>query len=252
MKKLILSITVLSLVLLTTLLNSCRKPPRNPEDPCKHKVTVTATNQDEYYWGHFRLSNPNQTDMYLHVNNWDQYASKVVPGRQYKIAYKEVACEHIKGCEGQDMNGIREGGCVLYPNKCIMIECLEEVRQDCFETYTTTENEFSNVYSQANSSSGIFGNALRANVSFSGCSASDAVKFKLYAMESGVSGSLPVWMVKAVNINTDITCQAVFAKEVCFDLTPLSKIIRNTLYINNEVVIRLVTATGTQDFKYKF
>jgi hypothetical protein len=244
----ILSISVFSLVLFSLLLPGCRKP-KCPEDPCKNPVTVLAVEQDFYLSGHFKLTNADNSETYLFATNWNQYATKVVPGRKYKIGYQEVACTN-RDNEGQ--NGIREGGCVIYPNKCIRINCLEEVGQSCFDT-DLSRVDFDNLYSSAIRTTGVDGSKLNATVSFSGCGPEDVKSFKLFGSElpdMSPSGH-PIWVVKAVNTFDGVTCMAVFEKDICFDLTPIRNHYANTNG-TKEVVVRMEIGSETHDFAYKF
>ena len=258
MKKLnlsILTISVFSLVLVTLLFQACRKPKPSPKDPCRNPELVTATEQDMYYLGHFKVGNPDNTETYLYANNWNEYASRVIPGKQYRIGYKEVACDPNKGCYDQRTGGsnIREGGCVVYPTKCIMIKCLEEVGGGCFETQTDP-SDFENAYSSATQVSGISGNSLKATVGFSGCGPEDARNFKLYATESPQRSSrgCPIWIAKAVNTFSGYTCEAYFTKNVCFDLTPIKNRYQYLNRHEKEVIIRMVVGEETKEFLYTF
>src|SRR5690242_18333081 len=87
----ILSISVFSLVLFSLIFQGCRKP-KPVKDPCKDPQLVTATEEGFYFWGHFKTSNSDNTETYLYANNWNEYASRVTPGKRYKIGYKEVPC----------------------------------------------------------------------------------------------------------------------------------------------------------------
>lgn len=249
MKNSILSISVFSLVLFSFLIQGCKKQPREPKDPCRNAVTVIATETGYYNSGHFKTGNPAGGEIYLKAANWDQYSSVVVPGRHYKIAYKEVPCieDHYK-TQG---NSIREGGCVVYPSKCIIIQCLQELKvTTCFNT-KLNPLDYDDAGSSASSSSGITGNSLNAYVGFSGCSENDG-KFVLYARQyPDYNQRAPIWEVKAVNTNNGITCQAYFQKNVCFDLSPI-KDMYATMDINvSEVIIRVLTGNGYTDYTYK-
>jgi len=252
MKKSILSFSVFSLVLLSFVLQSCKKQPRCPKDPCKNPVTVMALEESYYSWGHFRLTNSDNSDVYLYANNWNEYASKVSPGKQYKIGYREVPCVNREGCG--DVNGIREGGCVIYPNKCINILCLEEIKGACFET-AINPLDFADVNSSATGSAAIYGNSLKVIVNYSGCSPADALKFRLYAQQlpdMSPAGSI-VWDVKAVDVSKDITCKALFSKEICFDLSAIKNVYRN-LNMNGQksVIIRLLINNEFKELTYTF
>ncbi len=250
MKKSILSISVFSFILFVFMLQGCRKQPKHPQDPCKKPFTVMAVEKEYHYWGHFRMTNPDNSDVYLYANNWNQYASKVIPGRQYRIGYREVPCKDNEGC-GDKMYGIREGGCIVYPKKCIMILCLEEFRKGCFETLVNPF-DYDDMHSQAISSTGISGNSLNATVGFSGCSP-DQANFKLYAEQVPVMSPIDVWNVKAVNMDRGITCQAYFTKDVCFDLSAIKNHYKlmNTIPPAN-VRIRLLIGSEYKEFTYSF
>ncbi len=250
MKKSILSISVFSLILLSCFFQACKKP-RCPEDPCKNPVKVMAVERDLYYMGHFITRNNDNTEVYLCANNWDQYASRVIPGRQYKISYKEVACQEKPWCIGDHMD-IRTTYDLYYPTKCINITCFEEVPRGCFETLLNPQ-EFDEVYNQASATTSVNGNSLNVRVGFSGCSPDEA-NFSLYARE--IPDMSPrgnrIWVVKAVNMSKGITCQAYFTKDICFDLSSIKKYYRDQNLPYNDAVIRMEIGTETREFTYKF
>jgi hypothetical protein len=250
MNKSILSISVFSLLLFTFFISACKKPKR-PEDPCKNKVSVIAVNQYEYQWGHFKMRNADKTDIYLYVNNWDQYASQVVPGRRYKIAYKEVDCPECNNKLMLGSNGIREGGCVMFPRKCVEITCFEQIKQTCFESLLYPA-DFADVYSQAVSSTGITGNSLDVTVGFTGCGQDDALQFSLYTEQLPTvnPGGPSIWSVKAINTFPASACDAYFTKRVCFDLTSIKDACKDMN--QSEAIIRLMLDGTTTDFTYKF
>jgi hypothetical protein len=256
----ILSISVFSFLLFTFVLQSCKKP-RCPEDPCKNPQTVVAVEQDYYYWGQFKCTNADNSEIYLNATNWNEYASRVVPGRKYKIGYQEVACKE-RGTEelndSETFTGIREGGCMLFPKKCIIIKCLEEIPMTpgsgCLDTELSALN-FDDLNSSAISSKGVTGSSLNATVSFSGCSSDAVENFKLYGKELRELSDrgTHIWLVKAVNTFQGNTCQAYFEQNACFDLTSIKELYKNLNLLNEkEVIIRLIIGSETQDFIYTF
>jgi hypothetical protein len=252
MKKSILSIVLVALCACLLVFQACKKPkcPEEKPDPCLHPVTVTALSNATYNPGHFKAEN---SGIYLFAINFDQYAAKVTPGRSYKIGYEEVPCEEVITCGDQ---GIAKGGCVQYPKQCIRILCLEEIKCGSSQCMSTVVNplDYDKPYSQAVTSTGISGNSLDATISFSGCSASDPVKFALYAQHTGQQeNGLDVWEAKAVNMGNEMTCMAVFTKTTCFDISAIKKYYMGPRQLPPaEVLVKFQTSDGVQEFVYKF
>ena len=121
MKKLIKSLTVLSLLLSLVFVQSCKKP-KPTEDPCKNPVQLTAVDASMNAYAHFT----NQSE-YLYAVNFSSYANQVEAGNDYQVSYVEVQCDERVGRCG---NGIAAGGC--FPQKkCIKITCLKPIKRDC-------------------------------------------------------------------------------------------------------------------------
>ena len=250
MKKSILSCVLVALSACMLLVQSCKKP-KCPEDPCRNPVTVTALPPDLYGSGHFKADN---SEVHLLATNFSEFSARVTPGRSYKLGYEEVPCDDVT--TGDFGHGIAPGGCILYPKQCIRILCLEEIPSEGGGCMVTLVNpvDYYKAYSSAVSSNGISGNSLDATISFSGCSANDPVKFMLYAQHTGQQeNGLDVWETKAVNIDRGFTCQAIFTKAGCFDISAIKQYYMGPKqFPPAEVLVKLETSAGIQSFVYKF
>jgi hypothetical protein len=254
MKKLVVSTCIVAFTVLLTVFTACRKPrcPEKPVDPCANKVFVNALETDYYSFAHFQRPLQGGASEWLYVTNWDEYSSKVIPGMQYKIAYVEVPCPQNKlGWCGND------GG---QPSKCVKITCLEqagcfEQPKECLPSIMNPEN-FGDAFSHTLEGGSITGNSFKMRIGYSGCSRDQLKDFKLALQETHFRNSDPklstVFLAKVVT-NNDMTCQAYFEDETCFDLSTL----RNYMSVNNfdlskPVVIRMEYRDGkTQDFDYQ-
>lgn len=245
-----LSISVVSLLLVLAI--SCRKPDKpKPAEPCKNLVTVTAINPIEIGdRGQFIYDAPDGQRYFLNAENWSDYSARLVSGVQYKMAFKEVPC---KKCGTEDLvNGIREGGCLIFPTKCIRILCLQEVK-GCFATRLDVP-EYDNELSQCNSVYGISGDRLEVNLSYGGCSANDELTYTLdlREMPRRCIGGFPAYEAKVVNQFKGSTCKALFTRDACFDLTPLKNyyLIRNST-LPEQILIRVLIDGQYQELNYK-
>lgn len=247
------TILVLTLVTFTAFVQSCKKPKYPPVDPCVNPYTVTAIDTGMYIYGQFTLTDKQNNTFYLNAINWNEYAHKVVPGRQYKIGYVETEC---KDDVFAFTYNIAKGGCFLPPRKCIILKCLMEVKQTgCRESIINPPN-FNEESSGAVSSSGIVGNSLYAKVGFSGCSGDDGNYFKLHLSWIPERCGTPprqndVFLAKAVNNYDGVTCMAYFEKDVCFDLSAVKNyyMARNS-QMPKSVIIRLMVGEQSKDFIY--
>lgn len=245
-----LSVSVISLLLVLAI--SCRKPDKpKPGEPCKDLVTVTAIDPSESGGrGQFLYDDPDGQRYFLNAENWTDYSSRLVPGVQYKMAFKVVPCR--KCATTEPVNGIRIGGCIVYPTKCIRILCLQEIK-GCFETRPYVP-EYDNEISACNSIAGISGDKLQMNVMYGGCSSTDNLTFTLdlQQMPRRCIGGSPVYEAKAVNQFKGYTCKALFSRDVCFDLTPLKNyyMIMNSLPPET-ILIRILVGGQYQELTYK-
>ncbi len=250
-------ITSLAITLfLFTLNQSCKKPKDPPQDPCANKVMVTALQQDYYHWAHFEKSGPNGTAVWLYAVNWNDWSSKVVPGKSYRIAYKEVKCpdDHMSN---KTMN------CFAYPLTCIKVTCLEPVNYTTEPSSSCLGSEinppaFGDYFTHALKGQKINGNQLRLRMGYSGCDRSQMKKFRLALQEVRYRCPEPkmdrVFMAKVVTDDNTV-CQAYFEEDVCFDLTPLRTYMLNeqSYDFSKPIVIRLLYRDGKEeDFVYSF
>lgn len=243
MKKLIQSLTVLSLAMSFVFIQGCRKP-KPKEDPCKNPVQVTALDLSQYSFGHF-----NNQGMYLYAVNFSNYANQVVPGNEYQISYVEVQCNDAANRCG---NGIAAGGC--FPQKhCIRITCLKPIAMNCLGSVLNPAN-FSELHSSMIDVYGINGRSLKARAGFSGCSETNYSNLRLHLQLVPTTGptSSHVWNAKIAYANAgDFMCQAYFEKDMCFDLSAI-----NNYYMllnmtpPKEVAIRFVKDEENFDFPY--
>lgn len=255
MKHFIQTFSLVVLISSVFFTQSCRKP--KPVDPCNNKITVTATEQSMHYLGHFELPSeitngfaPSQT--YLFANNYSKFASKIVAGREYKIGFKYVECKkkYTQECGFGD-----EYRCGTPIIKCIEILCLEEVPSNTGCYGVEFDNPaFENTYSRAVSDAKIIGHSLNVNAYFSGCSQNDNVKFGLYLREIpvNISPNAPIiYEAKVAELNNGYTCQAVFNKNACFDLSGLANNYKkNNRAIPSKIIIRLHIGEKTTDLTY--
>jgi len=237
-------------------LSACKD--HNPDpNPCDNAISVQAAEVSQYGYAHFIGSNfissfaPSQ--VYYYAKNWKDYASKVVPGKQYLLGYKEVPCDNkLSGCFSDDST-LRCGTPVY---KCIEIICLtESVAQPnntCFGL--SMEGNTSELYSRAVKPASINNHSLQTEAYFSGCSAKDAINFSLALSELPTQnpGEPLVFDAKVNEIPNGFTCQAVFTKPVCFDLSSLPLYFtKNNIAIPDEVIIRFHYINEVQDIRYR-
>ena len=245
-----LSISVVTLFL--ALAVSCRKPDKpGPGDPCKNLVSVYALDQSETGGrGQFLYDDPDGHRYFLNAENYADYSSKLVPGLQYKIAFKVVACTKCPTNENPDR--IAPGGCIIYETKCIRILCLQEVKS-CFETRLDVQ-EFDNEVSQCNSVIGITGDRLDVNITYSGCSSTDNLTYTLdlREMPRRCLGGSPVYEAKVVNQFKGYTCKPLFNRNICFDLTTIKNyyLTRNAAPPES-VLLRVIINGQYQELTYK-
>ncbi len=250
MKNLIKSICFLSLVLSLVVIQSCKKPKPCPkEDPCKNTELVQALDATEYSFAHLMLVASSNNASMLYVNNWSDYASKIIPGENYRIAYQEIQCKPYGWCG----TNIREGGC--FPQrKCVNIICLQAVKQDCLGTILNSKDN-ENISSCAIRKVSVNGQSVKILTGFSGCSINDysALRLKMRLLPLASATGAAIWEAKVINTN-EINCQAYFEKEVCFDLKDLSNyyLLSNIAPMPKSITIRLFTnALNTyEEFEY--
>lgn len=246
-----LSVSVISLFLVLAV--SCRKPDKpKPQEPCKNLVTVTAISPVETGdRGQFLYDAPDGQRYFLNAENWSDYSARLVYGVQYKMAFREVPCRKC-GTTTEQGNGIREGGCLVFPVKCIRILCVQEIK-GCFETRMNVA-DYDNEISQCNSVAGINGDKLQVNISYSGCSADDKLNYTLDLQEMyrRCIGGSPIYEAKVVNQFKGYTCKALFTRDICFDLTPLKNyyMLMNSLP-PKEILIRVLINGQYQELTYK-
>lgn len=242
MKKLIQSLTVLSLSLMLVGIQSCRKPKPN-NDPCRNPIQVTALSNDANAYAHF--SGP---EGHLFAVNFSHYANQIMEGNEYQISYVEVACK-----DKYDRCGsIAVGGC--FPQKkCIQITCLKPIAMNCLgcelnpKGYNEIYNCLMNVYQ-------IQGRSLKTRVGFSGCSEANSSNLKLYLQMLPNAGpsNQHIWVAKvAYPDNSAYICQAYFEKDLCFDLTAINNYYMLLNMIPpKDVTIRFVKDKESFDFTY--
>lgn len=249
-----LAVSVISLFLVLAV--SCRKPDKpKPGDPCKNLVTVTAVDPNETGGrGQFLYDDPDGQRYFLNAENYSDYSAKLVPGVQYKMAFKVVPCRKCPPYENPllNNNGIREGGCIIYQTKCVRILCLQEIK-GCFET-RLDPSDYSNEVSQCNSVAGITGDRLDVNISYSGCSYNDDLHYTLdlQEMPRRCIGGAPAYEAKVVNQFKGYTCKALFTRDICFDLTPLKMYYMTRNSLPPEYILLRVLINGQyQELTYK-
>jgi hypothetical protein len=246
----------LAFVMLLTISEGCRKPkePVKPIDPCANKVLVKALQQDYHNWAHFEVPSQTETGVWLYAVNWDSWSSKVVSGRQYRIAYEEVQCPE-NHMYNKTMN------CYAHPLKCIKITCLEECKprtqpSSCLLSEVNAPG-YEDYFTHGLKGTGISGNSLKMKIGFSGCDRSQMNKFRLSILETRQRCPTPkmsrVFLAKAVTDDM-LICQAYFEEEICFDLSTLKDyIVLQDYDLSEPVVIRVQYRDGTdEDFIYKF
>lgn len=250
MRNIIQSICLFSVLTISVFFQSCRKDDDNgggTKDPCDNTVEVFALEPDYYpYLGHFELLGNNATvvdfapsQTYLKIVNWSDYSDKVVSGRKYKIAYQEVDCGDESGTCGDGA-----GRCGTPIIKCAKILCLKACpyeEESCFSSELITSG-WQQLYSKAVTVEGIEGNLLKASVYYSGCSDKDLVQFRLlFNPISDFVNDKEVVEVKIDEvINTDLTCQAVFTRHSCFDLSAINQYFeQRNGFVPESVVLRI-------------
>ena len=251
MKRTIQLLSVFSLFFIALLFNACEKPKK--PNPCDKPVEVLANDPAMFYLGHFTLNDPNQngftvSQTYLRAVNYNKFASKFIPGRKYLLGFKYVECKDNSGFCGTDN---RCGTPIL---KCIEILCVKDVpAPSCFGVQFNSP-DFSTYYSRAVRDSRIENHSLKTTVYFSGCSAQDLVNFRLDLQEMPLQKPMgpPVYEGKVVEVNNGFTCQAVFTKEACFDLSGLaSRYLKNNIAGPKEIIIRLYEGGEVKELLYQ-
>ncbi len=239
MKHTIQLLSVFSLFVGSLFFSACEKPKK--PNPCDKPVEVIANEPDLFRLGHFTLLDPNQngftvSQTYLYAVNYSKFASKFQPGKHYLIGFKYVQCkENTNFCATED----RCGTPIL---KCIEILCVKDVpAPSCFGLQFDSP-DFNTYYSRAVKNSRIENHSLKSTVYFSGCSAQDKVDFRLDLQEVPFQKPMgpPVYEAKVVEVNNGYTCQAVFSKDVCFDLSGLaSKYHKHNVAVPAQIIIKL-------------
>jgi len=237
-----------------TLNQSCKKPKDPPKDPCANKVMVKALQTDYYHWAHFETHDQNGSTVWLYAVNWNNWSSKVVAGKQYKISYEETRCS-------EDHMYNKTMNCFAYPLKCIKITCLEQDRQtteplNCLASEVNTSG-FADYFTHALKGSHISGDQFRLRMGYSGCDRSQIKNFRLALQEVRFRCPEPkmdrLFLAKVIT-NDNLVCQAYYEDDVCFNLTTLRTYLLNEQYdFSKPVVIRLIYRDGKEeDFKYSF
>jgi hypothetical protein len=119
------------LLICSLLITSCKDTDKDP-NPCDDAVTVMAADISQHSYAHFigdnTLSSFAPTKVYYLAKNWKDFSSKVVQGKLYKLALKEVPCEWgMTGSFGETDSSTKIGRCGTPVNKCIEIICLTEI-----------------------------------------------------------------------------------------------------------------------------
>ncbi len=249
-----------ALLLCSSLLFSSCNDHDTDTNPCDNAIVVQAADISQYGYAHFIGSNlissfaPSQ--VYYLAKNWNDFSSKVVPGKMYKLGFKEVPCEGMTGCFGDTDSTGKTGRCGTPVYKCIEIICLTEIvaqpNNDCFGL--SMEGSNSDIYSRAVKPGNISNHSLQTEAYFSGCSAQDAINFSLALSELPTQnpGEPLVFDAKVNEIPNGFTCQAVFTKPVCFDLSSLPLYFtKNNIAIPDEVIIRFHYINEIQDIRYR-
>jgi hypothetical protein len=249
------------LLICSLFITSCKDTDKDP-DPCDNAVTVLAADVSQYGYAHFIGDNvissfaPSQV-FYL-AKNWNDFSSKVVPGKLYKLAFKEVPCDWCgTGCYGDADTAERVGRCGTPVYKCIEIICLTEIiaqpSNNCYGINFAPE-DFSHFFSRAIKPATISNHSLQTEAYFSGCSAEDPVNFRLLISELPTQrpGDPLVFEAKVEEISNDFICQAVFNKPVCFDLSTLPLYFtKNNIGIPDQVTIRFHYGNQEHDLQYR-
>ncbi len=244
-------LTILSLFVFS----SCKEKDPETTTPCDHPISVTATDVNMHNMGHFVGNGrnlyssfaPSQT--YYFVRNWKDFESKVIPGRQYKIGFKEVDCGTCqRGCFGDE-----QGRCGTPILICIELICIEEItKDDCYTSYIVNpDSVYNSMYSKAVTEASIVGNTLKTKSYFSGCSLQDDVNFALELSLLPTSGPIPVFEAKVREIDRGFTCQAVFEKQTCFNLASIKDYYALVnMVMPDQVMIKFDYGDKTQDLYY--
>lgn len=243
-------------------LQSCTKHD-DDFDPCDHPVVATATTTDMYEFGHFYYDDLSSNDqfapsqVYLKVVNWVDYADKVVPNRKYKIGYVEVDCNEEKSV-GRCGNEFTCGFPIL---KCVKIMCLEEVKEnheedkgngECFSSQLS-DKDFEEIRSSATELIQVADHSLKAKMFFSGCSYEDPVRYTLMYLPTGTytNDGMPIVDVKLKEHDRGIICQAVFERDMCFDLSNMKSHFNNIKNDITHLYLRVhMSNTSTVDVIY--
>jgi hypothetical protein len=211
-------------------LQSCTKHEED-HNPCDNPIEVIATYSDMYNeFGHFyyydnsNLDQFAQSQTFLKIVNWVDYANKVIPGKKYKIGFVEVDCNENNKL-GRCGNEFTCGFPIL---KCAKIMCLDEVKENnddgkdskgCFSS-ELSDNSFDDMRSSVTNFIQIENNSFNAKMYYSGCSYEDPVRYTLYyhPSDSFTDDGMPIVDVKIKEHDRGIICQAVFERDFCFDL----------------------------------
>lgn len=246
---------VISLFTSMLFLNSCGKDDDGckDKDPCESTVPAISTIPAMHYLGHFILDQSNGNGFtigqtFLNATNWSDYADKVVPQKKYQIAYKEVSCDDRFKNTTFDENK----RCGMPDIKCIEILCLKEVPEPGCFGLTFISDKMNDYYSRALSNSFIQNHSLKTTSYFSGCSQDDPIEFKLMLKELPTMGPTgqPIFEAKVMESN-ELTCNAVFQKSTCFDLSEIRQYFeRNNRTVPNEVLINLYEGQEVNQLVY--
>lgn len=252
-----------SLFVLTTLslfvFSSCKEKDPETTIPCDNPITVTAADVTMYKMGHFIGNDintlnsfaPSQT--YYFVRNWKDFESKVIPGRQYKIGFKEVDCGTCQRETCGDGTSKYTPRCGMPIYICIELLCIEEVKKDdCFSSYIIqADSTYNNLYSKATTTAEIVGNSLKTKSYFSGCSPKDDVNFALELCVLPTTGPMPVFGAKVKEIDRGFTCQAVFERETCYNLASIKDYYSLlNIVMPEKVMIKFDYGEKSQDLYY--
>lgn len=242
-------------------ITSCKDTDKDP-NPCDNAVTVMAADVSQYGFAHFVgdniISSFAPSQVYYLAKNWNDYSSKVTPGKMYKLGFKEVPCDWCgTGCFGNTDSSAKTSRCGTPVYKCIEIICLTEIVNqpinDCFGV-NLEHVDFDNYYSRATQLASITGHSLKTTAYFSGCSNQDPIQFSLALREIPTQnpGGPIAFDAKVEEVSNGYTCQAVFTKNACFDLAGLaSYYLKNNINLPSDILIRFHYNDQVQELHYQ-
>lgn len=222
MKNLLKLSFALSLVL-ATLLASCHKKkikkPIDETNSCRYEVTAMDMSGGNQF--HFLFTDASGTYL-LHAINYDDYKSKITPGVNYKIGFEVVSCEGLNIMELDIYN--KRGGCWAHGQKCIRITCFPaSPKSSCLNS--SNYIGISSLKSMGLESKGIVDNALTAKFNIRSYNPDADLKDMVLHYDVSAIGKsfapIPEVPVKIIHTNADLTVNAQYEREKCFDLTPI-------------------------------